>query len=87
MQGMLCMLCPRGTRISMAAECFGVLWAAQQQVDRCVGTVMAWRSAARQAIYIKWDGDERAAASTLVELDASINRVQLFQHGSWTPRT
>ena len=78
---------PRGTRIAIAAECFGVKWAAEQHLDRCVGTVRTWRSAAKTAIYIKWDGDERAAASTLDELDASINRVQLFQYGRWTPRT
>ena len=48
--------------------------------------VMAQRSKrAKTAVYIKWDGDERAAASTLDELDAKINRVQLFQFGSWTP--
>ena len=71
----------------MAAECFGVNWAAEQHIDQCVGTITAWRSAAKSAIYIKWDGDKRAAASTLEELDAKCNRVQLLQHGSWTPRT
>jgi len=34
---------PAGTRLSMAAACFGVQWAAEQNAERCEGTATRWQ--------------------------------------------
>ena len=75
---------PAGTRLSMAASCFGVLWAAEQNAERCEGTATRWQSAAKNVLLIKWDGWSRATATTIEELDDAKNDVRILHQGDRT---
>jgi hypothetical protein len=75
---------PAGTRLSMAAACFGAQWAAEQGADRCEGTATRWQTANKTVLLIKWDGWSRATATTIAELDDARNDVRIIKQ-SGTP--
>ena len=75
---------PAGTRLSMAASCFGVQWAAEQNAERCEGTASRWQTAAKTVLLIKWDGWSRATATTVAELDDARNDVRILKQSGRT---
>ena len=58
----------QGVKCSIAAELFGMDWAAAQSQRRFNGTITSWKNKKEEAVYIMWEGWDRNKANTLSAL-------------------